>query len=59
MPVIRSFIETETAKQKEIANALPDDHNKDWTALNTVFRKMISGKGEVISVEDSVACGYI
>lgn len=43
MPVIRSFIEEETARQKEIADALPDDHNKDWTALNTVFREVISG----------------
>lgn len=43
MPVIRSFVEEETARQKEIADALPDDHNKDWTALNTIFREMISG----------------
>lgn len=43
MPVIRSFIEEETARQKEIADALPDDHNKDWTALNTIFRETISG----------------
>lgn len=42
MPVIRSFVEAETARQKEIADALPDDHNKDWTALNTIFREMIS-----------------
>lgn len=44
MPVIRSFIEAETARQKEIADALPDDHNKDWTALNIIFREVISGK---------------
>ena len=43
MPVIRSFVEEETARQKEIADALPDDHSKDWTALNTIFREMISG----------------
>ncbi|MDE7428240.1 MAG: nucleotidyltransferase domain-containing protein [Lachnospiraceae bacterium] len=43
MPVIRSFVEEETARQKEIVDALPDDHNKDWTALNTIFREMISG----------------
>ncbi|MDE6318175.1 MAG: nucleotidyltransferase domain-containing protein, partial [Lachnospiraceae bacterium] len=43
MPVIRTFVETEIARQKEIADALPDDHNKDWTALNTIFREMISG----------------
>ena len=43
MPVIRSFVEAEIARQKEIADALPDDHNKDWTALNTIFREMIYG----------------
>ncbi|MBD5509113.1 MAG: nucleotidyltransferase domain-containing protein [Lachnospiraceae bacterium] len=43
MLVIRSFIEAEIARQKEIADALPDDHNKDWTALNTIFREMIYG----------------
>ena len=41
MPVIREFIETETARQKEIANALPDDHNKDWTLLNRLFSEII------------------
>ena len=37
IPVIRSFIESETVRQKEIADNLPDDHNKDWTALNRVL----------------------
>nr|MCR5127609.1 nucleotidyltransferase domain-containing protein [Lachnospiraceae bacterium] len=41
MPVIREFIETETARQKKIANALPDDHNKDWTLLNRLFSEII------------------
>ena len=41
MPVIREFIETETARQKEIANALPDDYNKDWTLLNRLFSEII------------------
>lgn len=41
MPVIRAFIETETAKHKTIADNMPDDHNKDWTALNRVFREVI------------------
>ncbi|MCR5356215.1 MAG: nucleotidyltransferase domain-containing protein [Lachnospiraceae bacterium] len=41
IPVIRSFIETEIGKQKEIANNLADDHNKDWTPLNSVFAEVI------------------
>lgn len=41
MPVIRTFIETEVARQKEIADHLTDDHNKDWSALNRVFRGIV------------------
>ena len=41
MPVIRNFIETEVARQKEIADTLADDHNKDWTALNRLFYEII------------------
>lgn len=41
MPVIRSFIETEVARQKEIADNLPDDHNKDWSALNCLLIEII------------------
>ena len=41
MPVIRAFIETETARQKGIADQLEDDHNRDWTALNQVFREVL------------------
>ena len=37
MPVILHFIETEISKQKEIADSLEDDHNKDWSALNRIF----------------------
>lgn len=40
--VIRDFIESETARQKDIADKLADDHNKDRTALNQVFRSVIS-----------------
>lgn len=40
-PVIKKFIEEEVVMQKEIADNLPDDHNKDWTALNELFREMI------------------
>ena len=42
IPVIRSFIETEIQKQKEIADILEDDHNKDWTAMNNLFREIIN-----------------
>ncbi len=41
-PVIKKFIEEEVVRQKEIADNLPDDHNKDWTALNELFREMIN-----------------
>ena len=41
MSVIREFIESETARQKQIANDLEDDHNKDWTALNRLFAEII------------------
>ena len=37
IPAIREFIESEVARQKEIADSLPDDHNRDWTALNRLF----------------------
>lgn len=42
MSVIREFIETETARQKEIADSLEDDHNKDYTALNRIFIDIIT-----------------
>ncbi len=45
MPVIRRFIEEELERQKQIVDRLPDDHNKDWTALNVCFRRVI-GYGE-------------
>lgn len=41
IPAIREFIESEVARQKEIADSLPDDHNKDWTALNRLFAEMM------------------
>ncbi len=41
IPVIRAFIREEAARQKAIADGLADDHNKDWTALNAVFREVI------------------
>lgn len=42
IPVIREFIESETARQKQIADDLEDDHNKDWTALNRLFAEIIA-----------------
>ncbi|SFU89225.1 nucleotidyltransferase domain-containing protein [Butyrivibrio sp. INlla21] len=42
LPVIQEFIETEVSRQKEIANSLADDHNKDWSALDELFRKIIN-----------------
>lgn len=41
LPVIREFIESETARQKEIADHLEDDHNRDWTALNSIFLQFL------------------
>lgn len=41
MPVIKEFIEAETARQKKIADNLEDDHNKDYAALNCVFVDII------------------
>ena len=42
IPEIRSFIETELVKQKEIADTMPDDHNKDLGVLNAVFYEILS-----------------
>lgn len=42
IPEIREFIQTETAKQKETAAAMPDDRKKDFSALNEIFRRTIS-----------------
>lgn len=41
IPVIQDFIKSETVRQKDIADQMADDHNKDWTALNQVFRSVI------------------
>ena len=35
------FIESEIEKQKEKADSLPDDHNKDWSALDRLFLEML------------------
>ncbi|MBO4390889.1 MAG: nucleotidyltransferase domain-containing protein [Lachnospiraceae bacterium] len=44
IPVIRDFLASEIARQKEIADRLADDHNKDWTALNQAYREVIRMK---------------
>ena len=41
IPAIRAFIEAELPRQKAIADTTPDDHNKDHTALNRLFRELI------------------
>lgn len=41
IPVIKKFIDKETPGQKAIADNLPDDHNKDMTALNKVFQDIL------------------
>lgn len=43
LPAIKEFIESETAKQKEIADRLEDDRNRDWTALNRIFLEITCG----------------
>jgi predicted nucleotidyltransferase len=41
MPVILNYIQAEILKQKEIADSLADDHNKDWEALNRIFIEVL------------------
>ena len=41
IPVIYDFIYNELEVQKELADAMTDDHNKEWGALNEVFKKML------------------
>ena len=44
IPVIRAFIEEETARQKALADRLADDRNRDFTALNRIFREIVSAQ---------------
>lgn len=44
IPAIREFIERETARQREIAEKMEDDHNKDLAGLNRIFLEMIEEK---------------
>ena len=41
IPVIKRFIDDETPRQKEIADNIPDDHNKDMGVLDKVFRDIL------------------
>lgn len=51
LPVIREFIKSETARQKEIADHLENDHNRDWTALNGIFLEIINGEHNKLYAE--------
>lgn len=42
IPVIYDFISNELNFQKEIADTMEDDHNKDWEKLNELFFKLLS-----------------
>ena len=41
IPAIQAFIQDELQRQKAISNALPDDRNTDWSALNRCFVQII------------------
>ena len=41
IPIIRDFIREELQRQKAICDSLPEDRNKDLTALNRCFAEMI------------------
>ena len=44
MPAIISFIREECARQKQISDSAPDDHNHDYAELNEAFRKLLAGR---------------
>ena len=44
IPMIKSFIESELAKQREIAEKIDDDRIKDYSELNELFRELVIGK---------------
>lgn len=41
IPVIYEFIKNELELQKELAETIADDHNKNWRMLNTVFTNIV------------------
>ena len=42
MPAIISFIREECARQKQISDAAPDDHRRDYAELNEAFRGLLN-----------------
>lgn len=40
-PVIRSFIETELERLKDVTEEMVDDRNRDWSAINEIFIETI------------------
>ena len=42
MPVIIDFIRAECLRQKQISDSTRDDHRKDYSELNTAFRKTLA-----------------
>ena len=43
MPVIIDFIKAECLRQKLLSEQTQDDHKKDYSELNAVFRRLITG----------------
>lgn len=41
-PAVQKFICTEIARQKELAEAMPDDRKPEWGELNQVFREVLA-----------------
>ena len=41
IPAVQDFIRDELPKQKAICDAMPDDRNRDWSALNRCFAEVI------------------
>lgn len=37
-------IREECARQKQISDSAPDDHNHDYAELNEAFRKLLAGR---------------
>ena len=42
MSAIISFIREECARQKQISDAAPDDHRRDYAELNKTFRELLN-----------------
>lgn len=44
IPAIRDFILDELPRQKALCDSMPDDRNRDWSALNRCFAEVIGAK---------------